>query len=46
MNMFGVPKYSVNNRMDALAAPAADILTNDFMEILVPDAPPVGPLEP
>jgi hypothetical protein len=34
------------NRVDALAAPAADILTDDFMEILFPDAPPAGPLEP
>jgi hypothetical protein len=34
------------NRVDALAAPSADILTNDFMEILFPDAPPAGPLEP
>jgi hypothetical protein len=34
------------NRVDALAAPATDILANDFMEILFPDAPPTGPLEP
>jgi hypothetical protein len=34
------------NRLDALAAPAADILADDFMEILFPDAPPAGPLEP
>jgi hypothetical protein len=34
------------NRVDALAAPAADILADDFMEILFPDAPPAGPLEP
>jgi hypothetical protein len=31
------------NRLDALAAPAADILANHFMEILFPDAPPAGP---
>jgi hypothetical protein len=32
------------NRLDALAAPAADILADDFMEILFPDAPrPAGP---
>jgi hypothetical protein len=34
------------NRVDALAAPAANILTDDFMEILFLDAPPTGPLEP
>jgi hypothetical protein len=34
------------NRVDALAAPTADILADDFMEILFPDAPPAGPLEP
>jgi hypothetical protein len=30
------------NRADALTAPAADILTEDFMDFLFPDAPPVG----
>jgi hypothetical protein len=34
------------NCLDALASPAADILANDFMEILIPDASPTGPLEP
>jgi hypothetical protein len=34
------------NHVDALAAPAADILADDFMEILFPDAPPTDPLEP
>jgi hypothetical protein len=34
------------NHLDALAAPVADILADDFMEILFPDAPPAGPLEP
>jgi hypothetical protein len=34
------------NHVDALAAPAADILANDFMEILFPDAAPADPLEP
>jgi hypothetical protein len=34
------------NRVDALAAPATDILTDDFMEILFPDAPHADPLEP
>jgi hypothetical protein len=33
------------NRVDVLAAPAVDILADDFMEILFPDGPP-GPLEP
>jgi hypothetical protein len=34
------------NRLDALAAPATDILADDFEEILLSHAPPVGPLEP
>jgi hypothetical protein len=34
------------NRVDALAAPAADILTDDFMEILFLDAAPAAPLKP
>jgi hypothetical protein len=34
------------NRLDALVASAADILADDFMEILFPDTPPAGPLEP
>jgi hypothetical protein len=34
------------NRMDALAAPACNVLTEDFMEILFLGAPPAGPLEP
>jgi hypothetical protein len=34
------------NRVDALAAPAANVLAEDFMEILFPDAPPADPLEP
>jgi hypothetical protein len=34
------------NRLDTLAAPAADILTNDFVEIPFSDAPPARPLEP
>jgi hypothetical protein len=32
----------VMNRADALAAPAADILTEDFMDFLFPDAPLAG----
>jgi hypothetical protein len=34
------------NRLDVLAAPAADILADDFAEILFRDAPPTRPLEP
>jgi hypothetical protein len=34
------------NRLDVLAAPAADILADDFMEILFPDAPPPDPWSP
>jgi hypothetical protein len=33
------------NRADALAAPAADMLTEDFTEFLFPDAPAVGGLQ-
>jgi hypothetical protein len=31
------------NCLDALAAPAADILADDFEEVLFPNAPPPGP---
>jgi hypothetical protein len=34
------------NRVDVLTAPTANLLADDFMEILFPDAPPAGPLEP
>jgi hypothetical protein len=34
------------NRVDALAAPAANVLAEDFMEFLFPGAPPAGDLEP
>jgi hypothetical protein len=34
------------NRVDALAAPAANVLAEDFMEFLFPEAPPAGGLEP
>jgi hypothetical protein len=34
------------NRVDALTAPAADILADEFMEILFPNTAPAGPLEP
>jgi hypothetical protein len=30
------------NRVDTLTAPAANILADDFMEFLFPDAPPAG----
>jgi hypothetical protein len=30
------------NRVDTLAAPAADVHAEDFMEFLFPDAPPAG----
>jgi hypothetical protein len=30
------------NRMDTLTAPVANVLTEDFMEFLFPDAPPAG----
>jgi hypothetical protein len=30
------------NRVDMLATPAADVLAEDFMEFLFPDAPPAG----
>jgi hypothetical protein len=34
------------NRVDALAAPAANVLAEDFMEFLFLDAPPAGGPEP
>jgi hypothetical protein len=34
------------NYLDALVAPAADILTDDFAEILFSNTPPAEPLEP
>jgi hypothetical protein len=30
------------NRADALAAPATNILVEDFIDFLFPDAPPAG----
>jgi multidrug resistance efflux pump len=30
------------NRVDALAAPTTDVLAEDFMDFLFPDAPPTG----
>jgi hypothetical protein len=38
----GVDDEVAMNRADALATPAADILTEDFMDFLFPDAAPVG----
>jgi hypothetical protein len=35
----GVEDEEAMNHADALAAPAADALAEDFMEILFPDAP-------
>jgi hypothetical protein len=30
------------NRVDVLAAPATNVLAQDFMEFLLPNAPPAG----
>jgi hypothetical protein len=38
----GVDDEVEMNRADALAAPAADILAEDFTDFLFPDAPAVG----
>jgi hypothetical protein len=38
----GVDDEVEMNRVDMLAAPAANILAEDFMEFLFPDAPPAG----
>jgi hypothetical protein len=35
----GVEDEEAMNRVDALAAPAADVLAEDFMDFLFPDAP-------
>jgi hypothetical protein len=34
------------NRVDALAAPAVNVLAEDFMEFLFPDAPPAAVSSP
>jgi D-Tyr-tRNAtyr deacylase len=44
--LVGVDDEVEMNRVDALAAPAANVLTEDFMEFMFPDAPPAGGLEP
>jgi hypothetical protein len=38
----GVDDKVAMNRVDALAAPATDILAEDFMDFLFPDTPPAG----
>jgi hypothetical protein len=38
----GVDDKTVMNRADALAAPAADMLAEDFTDFLFPDAPVAG----
>jgi hypothetical protein len=38
----GVDDETAMNRADTLAAPAADVLAEDFMDFLFPDAPAAG----
>jgi hypothetical protein len=38
----GVDDEVEMNHVDALTAPATNVLTEDFMEFLFPDAPPAG----
>jgi hypothetical protein len=38
----GVDNEVAMNRADALAAPAADVLAEDFTDFLFPDAPAAG----
>jgi hypothetical protein len=38
----GVDDEVAMNRADALAAPTADVLTEDFMDFVFPDAPPAA----
>jgi hypothetical protein len=40
--LVGVDDEVATNRADALAAPAADILAEDFTDFLSPDTPPAG----
>jgi hypothetical protein len=42
----GVDDEVEMNRVDALAAPATNVLAEDFMEFLFSDTPPVGGPEP
>jgi hypothetical protein len=41
----GVDNEVEMNRVDTLAAPATNVLAEDFIEFLFPDAPPAGGLE-
>jgi hypothetical protein len=38
----GVDDEVVMNRVDTLAAPATNVLAEDFMDFLFPDTPPAG----
>jgi hypothetical protein len=38
----GVDDEVAMNRVDTLAAPAANVLAEDFMDFLFPNAPPAG----
>jgi hypothetical protein len=38
----GVDDETAMNRVDALAAPATDVLAEDFTDFLFPDAPVAG----
>jgi hypothetical protein len=40
--LVGVDDEVAMNRADALAAPTADILAEDFTDFLSPDTPPAG----
>jgi hypothetical protein len=42
----GVDDEVEMNRVDTLAAPAANVLAEDFMDFLFPDAPPTSSPEP
>jgi hypothetical protein len=42
----GVDDEVEMNRVDTLAAPATNLLPEDFMDFLFPDAPPAGGTEP
>jgi hypothetical protein len=44
--LVGVDDEVEINRVDTLAVPAANVLAEDFMDFLFPDAPPVGVPEP
>jgi hypothetical protein len=42
----GVDDEVEMNRVDTLIAPATNVLAEDFMDFLFPDAPPAGGPEP